>query len=75
MSSASKPPASHHHSASYTYGTSETQAQFSSGISQERSTASPTQPSVLNPSQLYNWPPKSTSPVPPPPLQSSDSPN
>ncbi|KAK6910360.1 hypothetical protein I203_104392 [Kwoniella mangroviensis CBS 8507] len=70
MSFVPKPPASHHHSASYTYGTSESQSQFASGVSQERSTASPTQPSGPNPNQLYNWPPKNPSPVPPLSLQS-----
>ncbi|WWC61604.1 uncharacterized protein I303_104188 [Kwoniella dejecticola CBS 10117] len=65
MSSGSKlPPLSHHHSASYTYGASETQSTFSSGLSQERSTASPTPGIGLGSSQhqSYTWPPKAASP-------------
>ncbi|WRT66106.1 uncharacterized protein IL334_003059 [Kwoniella shivajii] len=64
MSSAPK-GMNHHHSASFTYGSSQLQNQISSGISQERSTASPTQPTGLNAAQQYSWPPKTTSPVPP----------
>ncbi|WWC70464.1 uncharacterized protein I206_104415 [Kwoniella pini CBS 10737] len=67
MPSGSKLPSlSHHHSASYTYGTSDTQSAFSSGLSQERSTASPLQSTGLNtnPFTKYTWPPQSGSSAP-----------
>ncbi|WVQ99170.1 hypothetical protein IAU59_006302 [Kwoniella sp. CBS 9459] len=68
MSSAKGP--GHQHSASYTYGSNDNQ--FASGVSQERSTASPSQPTGLSQQQQYGWPAKSattsgsvSSPVPP----------
>ncbi|WWC89589.1 uncharacterized protein L201_004514 [Kwoniella dendrophila CBS 6074] len=72
MSSAPKAQTSHQHSASFTYGNSKTQAKFSSGLSQERSTASPTQAieSASNSNPTPIWPTK-VSNIAPPPLQSN----